>query len=187
MTPYDYQSDGALQRVVHRLDLIGWSLGGLFIWLCNLCLLGMFLMTAVTFLIRPFNYSAYWIWPWTMVLFIWLSFFGFFAMYVRLKDVRMDLIAEKLGPHGMTATRLLTDFVALAICGVLLWQFPHVMETSRGFVDGAIMPGGQELPRQVLSIPLFISSALIVLSALVDIAKIIVGLPENVTLHHPEI
>lgn len=186
MTPYEYQSNGALQRAIHRADMIGWSLGGAFIFLCNLCMLMMFLLTAITFLVRPFDLSAYWIWPWTMVLFVWLSFFGFFAMYVRLKDVRMDLVAEKLGPIGMQATRLLTNLVALAICGVLLKVFPLVMATSSGFVDGAILPNGNELPRQALSIPLFISAALITVSALLDIAKMLVGLPENVSIHHPE-
>lgn len=186
MTPHEYQSDGALQRAVHRADLFFWNLGGVFIFICNLCLLLMFLLTAVTFLIRPFDLSAYWIWPWTMVLFVWLSFFGFFAMYVRLKDVRMDLVAEKLGPRGMVFTRLLTNVVALAICGTLLIEFPRVMATSRGFVDGAMLPNGHELPRQILSIPLFISVALISCSAFVDVAKMLLGLPENVTLHHPE-
>ena len=186
MTPFDYASSGALQRAVHRADMALWRLGGVFILLCNICLLLMFLLTAITFLIRPFNLSAYWIWPWTMVLFVWLSFFGFFAMYVRLKDVRMYLVAEKLGPGGMAFTRLLTNLVALAICGMLLVEFPLVMATSRGFVDGAMMPNGHELPRQALSVPLFASAALIILSALVDMAKMLIGLPENVTLHHPE-
>ena len=187
MTPYDYASEGALPRALQRLDQLNWSLGGIFILLCNLCLMGMFVMTALTFLVRPFDLSAYWVWPWTMVLFVWLSFFGFFAMYVRLKDVRMDLVAEKLGPRGMAFTRLLTDLVALAICVVLLAEFPKVMATSSGFVDGAMLPNGSELPRQALSIPLFISAALITLTALLDIAKMAVGLPENVSAHHPEL
>lgn len=186
MTPYEYEPNGALQRAVQRADRFMWNLGGMFIVLCNICLFLMFLLTALTFLARPFNLSAYWVWPWTMVLFIWLSFFGFFAMFVRLKDVRMDLVAEKMGPRGMAFTRILTNLVALAICGVLLAEFPRVMATSRGFMDGAMLPTGHELPRQALSVPLFVSAALISISTFVDFAKILVGLPENVSIHHPE-
>ena len=51
----------------------------------------------------------------------------------------------------------------------------------------SILPGGEELFRQALSIPLFVSAGLIILTALVDLAKMAAGLPENVTVHHPEV
>jgi hypothetical protein len=83
----------------------------------------------------------------------------------------------------MTATRTVTDLSALAVCGVILREIPTVLETSRGFVDGAILPGGEELMRQALSVPLFVSAGLIVVSALIDVAKMLVGLPENLSDH----
>ena len=153
---------------------------------CNMCLLIMLGLTAATILLRPFGISAYWIWPWTMVFFVWLSFFGFFAIYVRLKDIRVDFLARMFGDAGMAVTRVVSDLCGLAICAEILWQLPMVMRTSRGFVDGAIFPSGEELARQALSVPLFISAALIVLTALLDLAKFFAGMPEKITQHHPE-
>ena len=70
--------------------------------------------------------------------------------------------------------------------GVILQQIPTILATSRGYVDGAILPGGEELFRQALSVPLFFSAGLIVASALLDLAKMVAGLPENIIEHHPE-
>ena len=179
----DVTPKSALQGALLVLDRLTWTLGGVFQWICNLCLLIMLTLTTVTIVGRPLGFSAYWIWPWTMVFFVWLSFFGFFAIFVRLKDVRVDFVANRLGRWGYPATRLVTDLAALAVCGVILVEIPTVLATSRGFVDGAILPGGDELFRQALSIPLFFSAALIVLSALMDLGKMAVGLPENINAH----
>ncbi len=175
----DVQPKGALQCALLLADRLMWRLGGVFQLICNACLLVMLALTAVTIIGRPLGFSAYWIWPWTMVFFVWLSFFGFFAIFVRLKDVRVDFVAARMGRWGYPATRLVTDIAALAVCGVILQQIPTVLATSRGFVDGAILPGGEELFRQALSIPLFLSAGFIVLSALIDLGKMLAGLPEN--------
>ncbi len=180
----EVEPEGAVQRALLMLDRLTWGLGGVFQWIANACLLIMLVLTTVTIIGRPLGFSAYWIWPWTMVFFVWLSFFGFFAVFVRLQDVRVDFVANRMGRWGYPITRLVTDAAALAVCGVIVWLVPTVLATSRGFVDGAILPGGEELARQALSIPLFISAALIVLSALVDLAKMIFGLPENIVQHH---
>ncbi|OYX43956.1 MAG: TRAP transporter [Rhodobacterales bacterium 32-67-9] len=187
MTPYDYAPEGPLQRALNRFDRLGWTLGGIFLWLSNFCLLVMLALTTATIILRPMSLAPYWMWPWTMVFFIWLSFFGFFALYARLKDVRVDFLAIRLGPWGMTATRLLSDAATLVVTGVLLSQLPKVIATSRGVYDGAILPLGIELPRLTLSVPLFVSTVLITLFAVLDLAKLAAGMPENVTDHHPEI
>jgi hypothetical protein len=48
-----------------------------------------------------------------------------------------------------------------------------------GGIDGAILPGGDELFRQALSVPLFLSVGLIFLTALIDVLKMFFGLAEN--------
>lgn len=182
----DSETRGAIQSALCNIDRLLWRLGGIFLWLANLCMLGMLVLTSITILARPFGWSAYWMWPWTMVFFVWLSFFGFYAIYVRGRDIRIDFLAQCLGRQGMAATRLISDLSALAICGVVLWQMPMVLKTSRGVVEGVIFPGGGELARQALSIPLFFSVFLIILVALVDLAKMVACLPENVSMNHPE-
>ncbi|PZX17161.1 TRAP-type C4-dicarboxylate transport system permease small subunit [Palleronia aestuarii] len=187
MTPYEIVPEGPLQRALNLADRLNWSLGGAFLWLSNLCLLAMLALTAATIVLRPLSLAQYWMWPWTMVFFIWLSFFGFFALYARLKDVRVDFVAGLFGPRGMAITRIVSDAATLFVTGILLSQLPMVIDTSRGVYNGAILPDGFELPRLALSIPLFVSTALIALNALLDLAKMAAGLPENLAESHPEI
>ena len=98
----------------------------------------------------------------------------------------MDFLAERMGSRGMAATRLVSDAATLLVAGVLLSQVPTVIATSRGVYDGAILPQGFELPRLALSVPLIVSTALVALAALLDVAKMAAGLPENVTAHQPD-
>lgn len=168
-------------------DRFNWSLGGAFLWLSNICLLVMLGLTTATILMRPFDISFYWMWPWTMVFFVWLSFFGFFALYARLKDVRVDFLANMLGPRGFAMTRILTGAATLLVTGIIIMQIPTVIATSRGVFDGAILPAGYELPRIALSIPLMISTVLVAFSAVLDLAKMAAGMPENTNDYHPEI
>jgi TRAP-type C4-dicarboxylate transport system permease small subunit len=160
-------------------DRVTWKLGGIFQHVCNFCLLVMLLLTSVTIIGRLFGYSAYWIWPWTMVFFVWLSFFGFFAIFIRLKDIRIDFVAKRMGKYGLPVTRIISNFTAFALTGVILKTGPLVFATSSGVVDGAILPGGNELFRQALSIPLFLSVFLIFLSSIIDTLKMAFGFPEN--------
>lgn len=179
MIPHEYTPESPLQRALNLADRFNWTLGGAFLWLSNICLLVMLGLTTATILMRPFDISFYWMWPWTMVFFIWLSFFGFFALYARLKDVRVDFLANMLGPKGFALTRILTDVSTLLVTGILIMQIPAVFATSRGVFDGAILPAGYELPRITLSIPLMISTVLVAFNAVLDLAKMAAGMPEN--------
>ncbi|EFL88176.1 TRAP transporter small permease [Ahrensia sp. R2A130] len=163
---------------VMRLDKILRGVGHLFAGLCSACLLVMLFFTAATIVLRPFNLGAYWIFPWTMVLFVWLSFFGFFAAMIFARDVRIDFVARLFGERGMAATRVLGHVTVLGVVGILIWTMPQVLSVQTGKVDGALLPGSLELPRWSLTVPLALSSALIGLAMLVDVAKMVLGLPE---------
>ncbi|WP_299821802.1 TRAP transporter small permease subunit [uncultured Jannaschia sp.] len=187
MTPYEQHGEGPIQRTLLALDRTSWTLGGVFLWMSNACLLVMLSLTAATIVLRPLGMAPYWMWPWTMVFFIWLSFFGFFALYARLKDVRIDFLAERMGTWGMAVTRVISNLATLLVTGVLLSQVQTIVATSRGVYDGAILPDGFELPRLALSIPLIVSTALIAIAAIIDLLKMAAGLPENVGPQHPEL
>ncbi len=176
----NYEVKSGYQGMIRKVDWALWSVAGFFQHLTNLCLFAMLALTTATIVMRPFDLSAVWIWPWTMVLFVWLCFFGFCAFFVRLKDVRIDFIANKCGPLAISGTRILSDLCTLAVTGVLLMQMPTFLQSSTGFVDGTILPVGGELPRQALSIPLVFSIVIILLTAVLDLVKMMVGLPENV-------
>ncbi len=155
----------------------------LFLVIANSCLAVMLLGVAVTILLRPVNLSFVWIWPWTMQVFVWMTFFGFFVVYRRSKDIVVDFVIMRLGAGMMFVSRLFVAGVILAVIGTILWQAPVILETQVGVIDGVLTPWGTELERYTLSVPLFVSCALIMANAVLDILKTLCGVPEAVRSH----
>lgn len=170
--------DGSLGRLVDGLDLIMDRLATLFLWAANLCLFLMLLATAATILLRPLEVSFYWLWPWSMVVFVWMSFLGFFVVYRRRKDIAVDFVMQRLGPRAMAASRWFVALTVLVVIGIILEQMPVILESQMGVIDGALLPGGHELDRYALSVPLAVSCLLIFVNALLDLAKAWLGRPE---------
>jgi TRAP-type C4-dicarboxylate transport system permease small subunit len=163
--------------ILNRLDgALEW-LGRLFLVIANLCLLVMLVGTAATIVLRPFQLSFYWIWPWTMQCFVWMTFFGFYAVYRFGKDIAVDFLAMRIGGWAMTGTRYFAALVTMTVMGMILWQMPLILESQVGVVDAVLTPWG-EMPRYSLSIPLGISCLLIFLNALLDLVKAVAGWPE---------
>ena len=71
---------GPLREVVQRFDSALDGVGHVFLILANMCLALMLLGTLATITLRLLNVSYYWIWPWTMQFFVWMSFIGFFVV-----------------------------------------------------------------------------------------------------------
>jgi TRAP-type C4-dicarboxylate transport system permease small subunit len=162
-----------------RADQALRRLGSVFSFLCSMCLLGMLVITASTIILRPFDISFYWMFPWSMVLFVWLSFFGFFAAMIFGRDIRIDFVAKLFGDAGHTATRIIGQFVMLWVLFVLLREMPGVLISQTGGVDGASMPWGGEVPRRALTVPLALSCIGIAAALVVDILKLWCRLPEH--------
>lgn len=171
-------SDGPLMRLVSLLDDALGALARVFLWAANICLFLMLLATAATIVLRPFNVSFYWLWPWSMQVFVWMSFIGFFVIYRLRKDIAVDFVMRRLGGWAMTASRYFAAIVVIVVMLVILWQAPLILRQQVGVIDGVIMPGGWELERYTLSVPLFASCALILANAVLDIVKALVGIPE---------
>jgi len=164
-------------EVLIRLDKAFERLGRLFLVIANLCLFVMLLGTAATIVLRPFQLSYYWIWPWTMQCFVWMAFFGFYAVYRFGKDIAVDFMAMRLGSWAVTGTRYFAALVTMGVTGMILWQMPLILESQVGVVDAVMTPWG-EMPRYSLSIPLGVSCLLIFLNALLDLLKAVAGWPE---------
>jgi TRAP-type C4-dicarboxylate transport system permease small subunit len=175
------ETPGQGPAVLHRLDGALEQLGRLFLVIANLCLLLMLLGTAATIVLRPFHLSFYWIWPWTMQFFVWMAFFGFYAVYRFRKDIAVDFMAMRLGSWAMNGTRYFAALVTLAVTGMILWQMPTIIESQVGVIDAVTSPWG-ELPRYTLSVPLGISCLLIFANALLDFLKACFRWPEPHTL-----
>ena len=169
--------------VIADAVLVGVGRG--FSWMCSFCLLAMLLLTAATILLRPLGLNFYWIFPWVMVLFVWLSFFGFFPAMIFNRDIRIDFVARLFGDTGMLVTRLVGQVVVLFVLYWLLLELPAIVARQSGSIDGAILPWGGEAKRRLLSLPLLLSCICIAVALLVDIAKMILGLPERGADHLP--
>ena len=176
-------SGSAVARIVDLLDRVLESCGRAFLVVAHICLAVMLIGTAATIILRPLEISFYWIWPWTMVFFVWMTFFGFFAVYRLKKDIAVDFVMLRIGARAMTVSRYFVAIVIIVVTGVILWQMPIILEAQVGPVEGAMFPWGEELERYFLSTPLAISCALIFLESLVDIFKTALGVPEPLPSH----
>lgn len=166
--------DGLIRAVDRSLDWLDRT----FLVVANLCLLLMLVGTAATIVLRPFGISYYWIWPWTMQVFVWMSFVGFFVVYRRGKDIAVDFLVLRLGGWAMVLSRYFVALLIIAVMGLILWQMPTVLASQVGVIDGVITPWGWELERYTLSIPLTVSCALILVNALLELLKAHAGWPE---------
>ncbi|MEM9222959.1 MAG: TRAP transporter small permease [Pseudomonadota bacterium] len=175
--------DGPLTRLVIAVDGGLGALAKVFLWLANICLFLMLLATAATIVLRPLGASFYWLWPWSMQVFVWMSFLGFFAVYRMRKDIAVDFVMRRLGPGAMTVSRYFVAAVVIGVMVVILREGPLVLGQQVGVIDGVITPWGTELERYTLSIPLFASCLLILVNAVLDIVKALLGWPEPVPDH----
>jgi len=173
---------GSLHAAIRSLDRLFDALCSVFLVLANLCLGLMLFGTFVTIVLRLFEVSYYWIWPWTMQFFVWMSFIGFFVVYRLGKDIAVDFLVIRIGPAAMTATRYAVPILILIVMGVILREMPTIFESQVGVIDGVVTPWG-ELERYTLSVPLAVSCLLIFLNAILDIMKAVAGLPEPVPSH----
>ncbi|MEM7021044.1 MAG: TRAP transporter small permease subunit [Pseudomonadota bacterium] len=172
------QAQGSLGRLVVAVDAVLEGISRVFHVAANLCLLLMLAGTAATIVLRPLGLSFYWIWPWSMQVFVWMSFIGFYVVYRKGKDISVDFVMRKIGPGAMYASRIFVAFVILAVIGVILVQMPTILESQVGVIDGVLTPWGTELERYTLSIPLGVSCVLIFVNTLLDLAKAFLGWPE---------
>ncbi len=168
--------NGIFRRAVDTIDGALGALSRWFLVVANVCLLLMLVGTAATIVLRPFDVSYYWIWPWTMQCFVWMSFVGFFVVYRLGKDIAVDFVVMRLGPRALGLSRWFVDLVILLVTGTMLLQMPIIFESQVGVIDGVVTPWG-EMERYTLSIPLAVSCALIFINAGVDLARAWAGLP----------
>lgn len=112
------------------------------------------------------------VWPWTTLLFVWMTFFGFFVIYRRAKDITVDYFVELLGPKALAATRVLSDIIIVGLMALLLLEAPRTLASQVG--DMELIP----LQRYWMSVPLFLAAALVGLHFLLDLVKALNGVPE---------
>ena len=179
-------NNGPLFRVVHFFDNILDKFSFAFLVIANICLGLMLVGTFATIFLRLFTVSFYWIWPWTMQLFVWMTFFGFYVVYRQKKDIVVDFLIINLGSKAILATRYIVPILIMIIMGFILKEMPVIISSQVGVIDGVLTPWGGELERYTLSIPLGISCLLIFINSFLELLKTYLGFPEDLPSYSQE-
>jgi TRAP-type C4-dicarboxylate transport system permease small subunit len=157
-------------RVVGLLDRFLTLCDRLFLCLANLCLAVMLSGNAVNIAYRAIRDTSFAIvWPWTMVLFVWSIFFGFFLLYRRRRDVVVDYCVKALPAHQRRYINIFVSLTIATVVAVMLAAAPYRLASQAGIIE---IVG---LPRFVLSVPFFASCLLILLNSVVEIAHAAAG------------
>ncbi|MBT3359582.1 MAG: TRAP transporter small permease [Rhodospirillales bacterium] len=131
--------------------------------LANACLAIMLTINILNVAKRAiFDVSIQWVFGWSVVLFVWMTFLGFFVVYRKNKDITVDFVIERLGEKAQFASRILVNVIVIGLMIIMLVHAPKIMAQQVGEIE---MVG---LERYTMSIPLFISCALILLNFVVD-------------------
>lgn len=157
--------------MVQKADHVLGFLSDLFHAIALFCLMAMLVGTAFTILLRPFNISYYWIWPWTIQFFVWMCFFGFYPIYRRRADISISFIIERLSSGLLRYSKMAIEAVIILVMLLIIIQLPIIFESQVGPVDGVITPWG-ELERYTLSIPMSFSCCLILANSMLEIIKL---------------
>ena len=143
--------------------------------LANACLAVMLVINVVNITTRAvFDTAIYWVFPWSVVLFVWMTFFSFFVIYRKNKDITVDFLIDRLGPGARVASRVLVNIIILTVIGVMLWLAPQTLASQVGTIH---LVG---LERYALSVPLFVSCALIFANYVIDMIDVFLGVEEPV-------
>jgi TRAP-type C4-dicarboxylate transport system permease small subunit len=167
-----------VSALIARIDRALCLCERLFLGLANLCLAIMLVANMANIASRAlFDKGIVYVFPWSIVLFVWMTFFGFFVVYRRGKDITVDFLIDRLGDRARLASRLLVDVLVVGLMLVMLAQAPHIIRSQVGTIE---MVG---LERYSMSLPLFVTAALIALDFTLDMIKALTGRPERA--HEP--
>jgi len=145
-----------------------------FLIAANTCLATMLVINTVNIASRAvFDKAIPWVFPWSVVLFVWMCFLGFFVLYRQRRDITVDFLIERLGEGARRASRLAINAIVIALMAVMLWHMPEILDQQVGDIE---MVG---LERYTMSLPLFVSCALIVLEFVIDTVRALRGQPEH--------
>ncbi len=107
--------------------------------------------------------------PWTMVMFVWMVFIGFFPLCRFGNDVAIAFLTKKFGAGFQGVIDALTNIATFFLAGFLILQMPQVLHLQVGPLP---MIG---MERYWLSVPLFVSSAFLMLDALLQFSGRLLG------------
>ena len=96
------------------------------------------------------NAAFVWVFPATMLLFIWSTFLGAFVVYRRKKDIVVRFIANLFPASAQEKLTLITNILIIFFLLLILFQAPTLIRRQASIMQ--VIP----LPRYIQAIPLFI-------------------------------
>lgn len=128
-----------------------------------LCLSGILVFVTLGMLLRAVGRPLAWISPVTVLLFTWLTFVGAGVLFYRKEYIVVRFLVDRFPPFARACVELVINLFIVGFCLFLLYLAPKLitMQSQKALV----LP----FPRYVYSLPLFISSASILLSSLHEV------------------
>ena len=99
------------------------------------------------------NAGFVWVFPVTMLLFIWSTFLGAFVVYRRKKDIVVRFIANLFPTSAQEKLTFITNILIILFLLLILFQAPTLIQRQASIMQ--VVP----LPRYIQAIPLFIGLA----------------------------
>ncbi len=170
--------------LVERMDRLLGICERLFLALANGCLAILLTINVLNIASRAiWDRGLQWVFPWSTVLFVWMSFFGFYVVYRRRNDITVDFFHDRFGQVGQTMIRQFVNLLILSLMAVMVWHAPEIIERQAGIIEQVYFFGFQ-VERFTMAVPLFVTCALIFLNYLVDAIYGLRG--ERMPSHQPQ-
>ena len=141
----------------------------------HICLVGtvlaMGVMTAINIIQIIFRYLFHdefvWIFPLTMLLFIWMTFLGAYVVYRRKKVIIVRFFVDRIPVGFQNILLAITNVFTMLFLIWILGEIPKIIQLQAGAMEVI------SLPRYVKAIPLFICTTAILLNYLLDTVDLI--------------
>lgn len=157
-----------MTEVIKGADRLLGICGHVFLVLANSCLAILLTINVLNIASRAiWDRGLQWVFPWSTVLFVWMSFFGFYVVYRKRTDITVDFIYDRLGHRAQLFVRQFINLLILVLMAVMVWHGPEIIERQAGIIEQVYFFGIQ-VERFTLAVPLFVTCTLIFLNYLVD-------------------
>lgn len=144
-------------RALDTLDRWFLHIERLFLVAAALCLIVMLAANAANIASRNFfGAASIYVFPWTTVFFVWMSFLSFFVIYRRGRDIAVKFVVERLGGPMPAVGWVVAQVTTLFVMAVIIKEAPGIIALQVGEVSDFVM-----IERFWLTFPFFLSCGLI--------------------------
>jgi len=135
-----------------------------------LCLGVMFVSNIANIILRGiFNYSFVWVFPLTIFLFMWMTFFGAYVIYRQKREITVDFIYNRLPETSRKVITLVSHILIMGLMALILWHAPKLIYAQLGPLQVL------RVPRYFQAIPLFLFCIVLFFDFLYETVKLIQG------------